>query len=225
MWLTKKKQGCLGAGVLLYSTLTCELIVFSCIRARRPIIVDILEGVGQSIFSGVEFMFNNIWKKKIPSRLDKKDIYIYTSLCTWCHVTNLYIDIDWPSFMKYSCITLQAFIHCSAMPFGDTCACISTYIYIYIHLLNHKIYLCCGLKVSQSTLSHIHYKQGLVNVVTPVCVSARQNYRDLFDGGSYLFHAMVTTRARCADCDNDELFSLWWTSLTYDLCHCLPFQR
>lgn len=71
--------------------------------------------------------------------------------------------------------------------------------------------------MSQSTLSHIHYKQGLVNVVTPftVCVSARQNYRDLFDGGSYLFHAMVTTRARCADCDNDESFSLWWTSLTY----------
>ena len=52
--------------------------------------------------------------------------------------------------------------------------------------------------MSQSTLSHIHYKQGLVNVVTPVCVSARQNYRDLFDGGSYLFHAMVTTRARDA---------------------------
>ena len=161
MWLTIKKTRMFGDRCTLNAP-NCELIIFSCIRTRRPIIVDILEGVGQSIFSGVEFMFNNIWKKKIPSRLDNKDIYIYTSLCTWCHVTNLNIDIDWPSFMKYSCITLQAFIHCSAMPFGDTCAYVYLHIYTYYIFINW-IYLCCGLKwVSQHCPTYITNRDWLM---------------------------------------------------------------
>ena len=73
-------------------------------------------------------------------------------------MTDFYIDINWPSFIKYSYITHQAFID-SAMPFADTCPCISTKSLCIYWIITFNSFLCVGLKVRQDCYTYITNRQ------------------------------------------------------------------
>ena len=136
--------------------------------------LDILEGVGQSIFTWVEFMFNRKEEERL-SRLEKKDIYLHL----FTYLVSCDKRLHWYRFTLFHEILLYnppglytLVVQC---PFTDTCAS-----YVSTESLHLKA-LCALTWMWVSQHCHTYITNGAwlkcSDTISSLC------FWNLFDGG------------------------------------------